>query len=318
MIPALDPPALDALPDDARPSDARRSPLDPAIPGLTPEQRRRFDSDGFLVVEDALTPAMTDRLLGVIDRLYEEGKRRDGLTSARKWDMRNCITEDDAFLDLLTPPATFPLVADILGWNIKLITSHLIVREPSPPDADEFWKGENWHRDGGGSSTDMTEPHPRLFLKVAYFLTDLSEKGRGSIRFVPGSNRLLGRPAQGEGMPDPYGAVEIQCRPGTAVLFEQRTWHAVGPNMSDLTRKAVFFGYGYRWLQPMDYVQMPDRLIEKADPIQRQMLGWITHNTGFYLPKEEEIPLKGWLEERRARLNGKTESPSNGSSNGMM
>jgi ectoine hydroxylase len=148
----------------------------------------------------------------------------------------------------------------------------------------------------------MTEPHPRLFIKIAYFLTDLSEKGRGSIRFVPGSNRLTGRPAQGEGMPDPYGAVEIQCRPGTAVLFEQRTWHAVGPNRSEITRKGVFMGYGYRWIQPMDYIEMPQRLIERADPIQAQLLGKIGHKTGFYLPKEEDIPLKAWLETRRGAV----------------
>ena len=270
---------------------------------LTPEQRKRFDSDGFLILEDALPPDMADRMLAVVDRLYEEGKRRDGLTATHKWDLRNCIVHDDAFMELLTWPQTFPLVVDLLGWNIKLITSHLIVREPSPPDADAFWKGEGWHRDGGGSSTDMTEPHPRLFIKIAYFLTDLSEKGRGSIRFIPGSNRLMGRPAQGAGAVDPYGAVEVQCRPGTAVLFEQRTWHAVGPNMSDLTRKALFFGYGYRWLQPMDYTEMPPRLIERADPIQRQMLGHISHNTGFYLPKEEDIPLKKWVEARRSVRN---------------
>jgi ectoine hydroxylase-related dioxygenase (phytanoyl-CoA dioxygenase family) len=266
---------------------------------LTAEQRKRFDSDGFLIVEDALPTEKVDQLLGVIDRLYEEGRRKDGLTSTHKWDLRNCIVRDDAFLELLTWPATFPLAADILGWNIKLITSHLIVRAPSPPDADEFWKGEGWHRDGGGSPVDMTEPHPRLFLKIAYFLTDLSERGRGSIRFVPGSNRLMGRPAQNPDAPDPYGAVEIQCKPGTAVLFEQRTWHAVGPNLSDLTRKSLFFGYGFRWLQPMDYVQMPDRLIEKADPIQRQLLGSISHPLGFYLPRDEDIPLKRWAEERK-------------------
>jgi ectoine hydroxylase len=267
---------------------------------ITQEQKRSFESDGYLVVENAIPLELVDRLLEVVDRLYAEGVKKDGLTKANKWDLRNCIVHDDAFLELLTWPKTFPLVVDILNWNIKLITSHLIVREPSPPEADEFWKGESWHRDGGGSPTDMTEPHPRLFIKVAYFLTDLSEKGRGAIRFVPGSNRLMGRPAQSEDMPDPYGAIEIQCKPGTAVLFEQRTWHAVGPNRSDLTRKAVFFGYGFRWLQPMDYVKMPQRLIEKANPIQRQMLGYLTHNTGFYLPTEEEIPLRKWVAERKA------------------
>jgi hypothetical protein len=50
----------------------------------------------------------------------------------------------------------------------------------------------------------------------------------------------------------------------------------------------------------MDYVQMPDRLIERADPIQRQLLGHITHPLGFYLPREADIPLKRWMEARAA------------------
>jgi ectoine hydroxylase len=128
----------------------------------------------------------------------------------------------------------------------------------------------------------------------------------------------MGRPAQGEAMPDPYGAIEIQCKPGTAVLFEQRTWHAVGPNLSNITRKALFFGYGFRWIQPMDYVQMPERLVQNADPIQRQMLGHITHNLGFYLPKAEDIPLRAWLEARKAAQGEQIAHSSNGSSHGMM
>ena len=272
------------------------APPKPAEATLTPEMRRRFDSDGFLVVEDALPPEWVERCLGIADRLYEEGRSRDGVTATHKWDLRNCIVHDDDFLDLLAWPATFPLVVGLLNWNIKLITSHLVVREPSPLDADDFWKAEGWHRDGGGSPTDMSEPHPRLFIKVAYFLTDLSETGRSAIRLLPGSNRLVGPPAHDPAMPDPHGAVEIRCKPGTAVLFEQRCWHAVGPNRSPVTRKSIFMGYGFRWIQPMDFVQMPERLIEKANPIEKQLLGHITHDLGFYLPTDADVPLRAAIQ----------------------
>jgi ectoine hydroxylase len=90
---------------------------------LSPEQRKRFDSDGFLIVEDALPPDTVERLLEVVDRLYEEGRRNDGLTKTHKWDLRNCIVHDDLFMELLTYPKTFPLVVDLLGWNIKLSRS---------------------------------------------------------------------------------------------------------------------------------------------------------------------------------------------------
>ena len=50
-------------------------------------------------------------------------------------------------------------------------------------------------------------------------------------------------------------------------------WHAVGPNHSTRVRESLFFGYGYRWLRPMDYVTMPAELLERCDPIRRQLLG---------------------------------------------
>src|SRR5262245_59563783 len=148
---------------------------------LTEEQREAFERDGFLVVPDALPPGMVERLGTVVDRLYHEGIAQNGLSKANHWEMRNCLPADDLFLELVDWPATFPLVVDMLNWNIHLITSHLIMRAPSPPDADAAWKASGWHRDGGTSSTEMQEPHPRILIKIAYWLSDLSEPGRGAI-----------------------------------------------------------------------------------------------------------------------------------------
>ena len=40
---------------------------------LTERQRAAFERDGFLIVPDALPPAMVGRLTEVVDRLYAEG-----------------------------------------------------------------------------------------------------------------------------------------------------------------------------------------------------------------------------------------------------
>lgn len=270
--------------------------IEPAV--LTDEQRASFERDGFLVVPNALPPDMLTRVLDVVDMLYATGTAAQGLSEVNHWELRNCLPHHELFLDLLDWPATFPLVADLLGWNIHLITSHLIMRAPSPPEADDHWKAISWHRDGGSSSVEMQEPHPRLLIKVAYWLTDLTEPGRGGIRFVPGSHRLMGPPAQAPGSPDPYGAIELRARAGDAVLFEQRMWHAVGPNHSDMVRKGLFFGYGYRWLRPMDYVTMPQELLERVDPIRRQLLGDAATQLGYYIPTDADVPLRAWWQER--------------------
>jgi ectoine hydroxylase-related dioxygenase (phytanoyl-CoA dioxygenase family) len=267
---------------------------------LTEEQRAAFERDGFLVVRDALPGEMVERLLGVVDSLYEKGLAAEGLSSRNHWQMRNCIAADPLFLELLDWPAIFPLVVGLLNWDIHLITSHLIVRPPNPPGTGDDFKGEGWHRDGGMSPAEMQEPHPRLFLKVAYLLSDQSEPGRGNTQVVPGSNRLIGPPAQAPGAPHPYGALEILGKAGDAFLFEQRTWHAVGPNRSDITRKSLFFGYGYRWVRAMDYLVPPEHLLPGCDPIRRQLLGEVKTPMGIYLPQDEDVPLRAWWKERQA------------------
>jgi len=272
---------------------------------LTDEQRRFFDAQGFLVVRNALPPAMVERVRAASDRLYDGGKGFEGTNDKGYWNLRNCIVHDDVFLELLDWPATVPLAVQLLNWNLRLITSHLIIREPSPSGSDDAFKSVGWHRDGGTSPTEMSEPHPRLFLKIAYWLTDTAAKGMGAIRFIPGSHRFIGPPPREEGAVDPIGAVEMSLNAGDAVFFEQRMYHAVGPNFAPAARKSVFFGYAYRWIQPMDYVQMPDELLAKADPIQRQLLGDIKTQLGFYLPTDDDVPLRAWLREHRPDLLAK-------------
>jgi ectoine hydroxylase len=266
--------ALVSLDDDARRTLA--------------EQKARFDQDGFLVLRNVLDARLVDRLISAADRLSAEGVSRDGLSERRHWQKRSCLPDDPAFLELVDHPNILPVVAAILGWDIHLVTSHLIVRSPTP-DADAHFKGEGWH--------------PRILLKVAYFLSDQSEPGRGNTQVLPGSNRLTGPPARDPGAPHPYGAIEVLGRPGDAFIFEQRTYHAVGPNHSDLTRKSLFMGYGFRWVYPMDYHPMRDyrHLYDSASPIQRQLIGETKTITGVYLPTDDDVPLraqhKAWFGE---------------------
>jgi len=274
------------------------------MPASPPDAQRSaaFERDGFLVVPSALPPEMVARVTEAVDRLYEEGVSKEGLSARNHWQMRNCIGADPVFLELLDYPTILPLVVKLLNWDIHLLTSHAIVRPPNPPGTDEHFKGEGWHRDGGQSPAEMQEPHPRLFLKVAYLLSDQSEPGRGNTQVVPGSNRLIGRPAQAEGAPHPYGAIEILGKPGDAFLFEQRTWHAVGPNLSDITRKTLFMGYGYRWVRAMDYLVPDDALLARANPIQRQLLGEVKSPMGIYLPQYEDVPLRAaWQQSQAAK-----------------
>ena len=52
---------------------------------------------------------------------------------------------------------------------------------------------------------------------------------------------------------------------GDAVFFDRRIWHAAGHNFSPDARKALFYGYSYRWLRPRDDMTV-EHLLDRCDP----------------------------------------------------
>ena len=144
---------------------------------------------------------------------------------------------------------------------------------------------------GGGvkvESTDNSVP--------ACLATDTSVAGRGNFWVIPGSHLrdTLERPADGTGQPE--GAVPVLAKPGTAVFFDRRLWHSASPNWSQITRKVLFYGYGYRWIRTKDDMTVQS-LWETSDPIRRQLLGWGVNANGFYTPTDADVPLRVWLRE---------------------
>ncbi len=269
--------------------------IEPAV--LSSEQREFFDTNGYLVVEDALPPNVVGELDAAIEELYEREDAAGRLEAGGKLNMRNCLVQHDTFLQLVDWPATVPLAWQILNWNIQMITSQLIVLAPQPEPPPERRQKVGLHRDGGTSFTEMTEPHPRILLKIAYAISDQSDPASGATVLAPGSNRLTGPPPVDPETGAVRGAIPMAVRPGTAFVFEQRTWHGIGQNWSGFPRKTLFYGYAYRWVKPMDYITMPEDLLERCNPVQKQLLGVVSDPLSYYLPKDEDVPLKALVEQ---------------------
>lgn len=265
--------------------------------GTAESQRRTFEETGMLVIEEALPPDLTARLSKVVDRIWEEERKAERVGPHEMLFYPNFIGRDEAFVELLDWPATFPLVWGILGWNIYLYHAHLGVTPPPAPGAEAPRKQLGWHQDSGRVNKDIeTHPRPRLSLKIGYFLSDVSEIGRGNFYVIPGSHLKdeVDRPE--DGVTDPEGAVPVCVRPGTAVFFDRRLWHAASPNQSDITRKVLFYGYGYRWLRTKDDMTVAHVLERCSDPIRRQLLGDGINANGRFSPTDAEAPLKKWVD----------------------
>lgn len=264
--------------------------------GLTEAEREAFNQTGILTVENALSAEQVAALTAKTDQIYER-KIAEGHDQTKALFYPNFIPDSPLYTDLVDYEKILPKVWGILGWNIYLYHAHLIVTPPSGQPQDN--KTFGWHQDSGRVNLEMeSHPRPRLSLKVAYFLSDTSEPGRGNFWVIPGSHLwdTLDRPA--DGMGQPAGAVPVLAKPGTAVFFDRRLWHTASPNWSNITRKVLFYGYGYRWIRTKDDMTVAT-LWEQSDPIRRQMLGWGVNCNGHYSPSEEDVPLRSWLRENQ-------------------
>lgn len=261
----------------------------------TQEQLDTFNNDGYLVVEDALPPEMIQRLTQVVDGIEDEERKRQDLDSHQILQKFRTVIEDDIFLQLLDWPQTFPLVWDILGWNIQLYISHLIVY-PAEPEKDKVLTG-GWHQDGGRPVQEMERPQPRLSLKISYWLSNVDSPDNGAMQIIPGSHKRDALPLSSDS--DSEKILDLCVKAGTAVLFDRRMWHRRGLNTSNTSRKVLFFGYSYRWLRGLDFNLMPEEILKKCDPIRRQLLGDGVDIKGWWQPTEADVPLRTWIKEHR-------------------
>jgi len=272
------------------------------LPGkhlLTADQQDQFEKNGLLVVPNALSSREVELYLEVCERAdrgvteHVKGNRLPG----DPLELRNAVAYSPEIIQLLTHPSAFPLVLDLMGPSIGLTTSHLFIRPPSPAGTARSFKQIDWHRDGPVPRPQTVNGlEPWLYIKIGYFLTDTTIPDAGALRVVPGSHRYGGpAAAPPENKSEPYAAIEVQVKPGDAVIFENRVLHAVGPNYSTVSRKNIYLGYCWRYLRPIDFTTQPPEVLEKADRFQRQLLGDAPNALSFYLPsKNGGLPLEEW------------------------
>jgi ectoine hydroxylase-related dioxygenase (phytanoyl-CoA dioxygenase family) len=243
------------------------------------DARARLERDGFVTIEGALDPDRLERAVAAVDRVWEGGALH----------LLGFVGLDEEFVDLVDHQPALDLVLDVLGTNVYVYHCHLdvhprLLEQPAPT-----WR---WHQDGGRQNVELESPRPRLSLKVAYFLTDVLDVRHGALSVIPGSHvrDRLDRPP--DGSTTPPGATPLLVRAGTAVVFDRRLWHARGDNLRGPTRKALFYGYAHRWIRPRDELLGVDgQMLERLDPVRRQLLGGGASAIGYWIPSEEDVPL---------------------------
>lgn len=261
---------------------------------LNAQEHADFERDGYFLVRQALAPSQVDDLRAIAESHDHAFRQQAGITKFHVLNEHDLTVREPEWLELIDLPSTFPKVVDIMGWNIQLFHTQLLVTPPSPESATPGPYG--WHQDNNRMNRDLdTGLHPMISLKVGYFLSSLPSPGMGNLAVLPGSHLtpFVGSDPSPASLVD---AIEIVAEAGDAVVFDRRLWHSASANLSDTTRVFVTYGYSYRWLRPKSKMPTSDEIAELS-PVRRQLLGWATSANGYFDPLPEDVPLREWIVE---------------------
>ena len=236
---------------------------------ISEEQRLFVETNGYLVIPNALSPAELKRLRAAADRAERvwradpslPGWRRDNIEQ-----LRSIIEYGDEFVELAAHPSVFPAVRAMLGDDLALMFSDFFITPAhTPPQI-------HWHRDA--RILGPYHPRSKMFAKAFFLLSDVDTAG-GPTAIVPGSHKLeedwafpvVDDPA------DMPGHVKMTYPAGTVWLMHGRTYHSAMPNSSDVPRRMLVYCYGHLWMKPWQGYEPSAAVQAKASTaIMRQLL----------------------------------------------
>lgn len=239
-------------------------------PFMTDEQRLFFETNGYLILPNALSPEELAAVRAAADRaeaIWRADPARPGGRGANLEQVQAPIEYDPVLCDLLTHPKVFPIVRELLGDDVMMIDNDYFLTSPHSKSH------AHWHHDVGMAG--VYHPRSTLMVKVFYLLTDVPEGGGGTA-LIPGSHRFpndfaLPKVENADDMP---GHVAMTHPAGTAYLFNGRIYHAALNNRTDHIRRVLIYNYGHFWMKQWQGYEPSEALKARAKTrVMRQLLG---------------------------------------------
>lgn len=214
--------------------------------GLTKVQIKQYWEDGFLVIDDILSPEELEEYRALVEAPKINGIRAE-MQSRNKEStvhMLGLTSLETKFLDLAKHPRIVPLLIDLLGQDIQLQHSKLATK-PYAQGVGTF----PWHQDY------MFYPHTNTDLLSVMVMLDDATIENGCMQMVKGSHKFgcldhtkdglfTGACTQSNYWEDPqYKVVDIMPKAGGISIHHGLTLHGSGPNLSGKPRRGVVFSY---------------------------------------------------------------------------
>jgi ectoine hydroxylase-related dioxygenase (phytanoyl-CoA dioxygenase family) len=266
-------------------------PAPAATAGLSDAERFFFDTNGYLVLENFLTPDHVARLLAATDRaivrrreLIRSGQPQTGFTQTKSEKSTRffyILDEDPLFLELLDWPALLPYVHGLLATKMP----HHHGSDAIVEHGGDFMNRQGeWHIDGHDNGyRNLGSPIPLLQLKVGYYLSDMTEPWQGNLAVLPGSHHARLEPSAADRQRrDFFPGVKQVCAPaGTAILFHNALWHTAAPYSGpERGRKMLYYAYEHPWMvgSQEHWGYAPDFYNRRLSPAQRKFFHGFVFN----------------------------------------
>jgi phytanoyl-CoA hydroxylase len=228
-----------------------------------------YETQGFVHLPGVLEPAFLARLKAAFDRATAKHANQwlaAGDAATPSFNLPHILDQDDVFVDLVDLPTVFPLLVEILGYDIQLMIAQGRLFRPTqtfvPP----------WHSDLDAVGGIDPGQSPRFMAKIHFYPEDLTPD-QGCPAFIPGSHRYsIGTPRPKiDYRQDSPLIQKIVPKAGDAVLFNPHVFHMCLDNSSAHVRKSLIYTYGHFWMKNYPSA-VPAHLERVATTPQRKQL----------------------------------------------
>ncbi len=218
---------------------------EPPFTYLSNAQVESFDKRGFCLVEDVFSREEIHSVMDALDPLEREASDylrtqhggRYGISQAEGIVFNpHAVMRDPVLREFARHEVFVGLTRDLIGDDVRLYWDQLVYKKL---EADQEFP---WHQDNG-----YTFVVPQQYVTCWVALTDATIEN-GCPWVLPGEHTrgTLKHRWTDYGfacLEDPEGAVPIEARSGSVVVFSSLTPHCTGPNRTQSIRKAYILQY---------------------------------------------------------------------------
>ncbi|MEQ9240194.1 phytanoyl-CoA dioxygenase family protein [Roseovarius indicus] len=219
---------------------------------LSDAQRAFYAENGYLMIENAVTPDQLDRLRAITARLIDASRtvsesndvydldKGHGPDSPRLTRIKIPHKQDPYFWEVLRHSTMTQVLNDLLGPDTTILTSKLNTKAPGGGRAVE------WHQDWA------FYPHTNDDLLAFGLMLEDVDEANGPLMVIPGTHRgpVLDHTANGvfagainpdDPAFDREKIVTLTGKAGSMTVHHARLLHGSAPNRSDRARMILFY-----------------------------------------------------------------------------